>query len=206
MSYSTFSKEFSNTRTYLWECVKNFLNVNSKNEKNTLLEIGCGNGKNLVYAKELNYITSGFDICPEFVEECKSKNLNVFIDDMMTFKLNKKYNFILCIAALHHLKPEYHLDILVKLLDHLEENGKILLTLWSYEIYDVKKPRKLLLGDNDIPWKNRKGEIIGMRYYYVYNRELLDSLLTNLKEKIPNIHFQIHYEQQNWVVQISYSS
>ena len=47
--YDIIYKSFDTSRVRIWNNVKNFLNENSSSK--TLLDCGCGNGKNMVYAK-----------------------------------------------------------------------------------------------------------------------------------------------------------
>ena len=58
--YNTISTSFDNSRVRIWNNVKHFLN--DKKEGETLLDCGCGNGKNMIYAKTLGYLCEGCDI------------------------------------------------------------------------------------------------------------------------------------------------
>ena len=63
-TYSEISLEFSTTRAYVWKCVKDFCNLIDDSEEKNIIEIGCGNGKNIQYInskKKVNII--GVDNC-----------------------------------------------------------------------------------------------------------------------------------------------
>ena len=71
--YNIISNEFDNSRVRIWNTVKNFLqHININNKK--LLDAGCGNGKNMIYANNIGYDTIGFDISNELLNICKKKN------------------------------------------------------------------------------------------------------------------------------------
>ena len=62
--YNVISKVFDSSRVRIWNNVKIFLldNETYHNKNNTLLDCGCGNGKNMIYAQSLGYHSEGFDI------------------------------------------------------------------------------------------------------------------------------------------------
>ena len=49
-TYSKIAHSFSNTRSYIWPSVKLFLD--NLDVGSIILEVGCGNGKNLDYRKD----------------------------------------------------------------------------------------------------------------------------------------------------------
>ena len=55
--YDIISESFDNTRVRIWKTVTNYLN--NINEKEKLLDVGCGNGKNMLYAQKLGYECKG---------------------------------------------------------------------------------------------------------------------------------------------------
>ena len=52
--YTQIAKRFDITRAYVWPCVKRFLELChiNMNTNMTVFEAGCGNGRNLIYAKK----------------------------------------------------------------------------------------------------------------------------------------------------------
>jgi len=66
-TYEYIADEFSNTRAYVWQCVKDFIffiqnNISEKNNlKPLILEIGCGNGKNMEYLCNNRYMEQAPD-------------------------------------------------------------------------------------------------------------------------------------------------
>lgn len=98
--YEEIADEFDTTRYSVWTCVKEFLNnlpINSK-----CLEIGCGNGKNLLFRPELNM--EGIDFCKNFVKICCNKGLRVKQNDMRNLDyVNDSFDNTFSVAVLHHL-------------------------------------------------------------------------------------------------------
>ena len=59
--YEIISKEFSDTRRSVWKGVQEFLG--KLETKLTGIEIGCGNGKNMLFRNDL--IMEGIDTCED---------------------------------------------------------------------------------------------------------------------------------------------
>ena len=59
--YDIICDSFDNSRVRIWNNVKKFL-LDSRDFNENLLDCGCGNGKNMIYAKTLGYNCVGFDI------------------------------------------------------------------------------------------------------------------------------------------------
>jgi SAM-dependent methyltransferase len=76
-TYEVISKEFSDSRAYVWQCIKDFTPLITPNSH--VLEIGCGNGKNMQYIlKNIDCNMVGIDTCQNFVNMCKENNLEVY--------------------------------------------------------------------------------------------------------------------------------
>ena len=184
MTYTNIARRFDITRAYVWPCVKRFLETFQCNPQTTIFEAGCGNGRNMIYAKELGYATvEGMDICPEFVDICNKKNLNV----------------ILSVAVIHHLDTEEkRITAIHNLIDGLAPGGTLFFTVWSLEKGNSIAQKDFQLGDNIVPWKSRKTKtILENRYYYIYNKERLEETMNKL-----NVHYSLLWEEQNWIVVI----
>ena len=77
--YNTIASEFDTTRYRPWSCVEGFLDNIPKGS--VIGDIGCGNGKNMMYKKDcLNY---GCDFSESLVNICLQKNLNVICGDIL---------------------------------------------------------------------------------------------------------------------------
>ena len=58
--YNLIYKSFDTSRVRIWNNVKLFLSHYNHND--ILLDCGCGNGKNMIYANNLGYNCEGYDI------------------------------------------------------------------------------------------------------------------------------------------------
>ena len=224
--YNIISKVFDNSRVRIWNNVKQFLldkdNIKIKHNNidntNTLLDCGCGNGKNMIYAQSLGYHCVGFDISNNLLDICKNKGLNVYYQDVLNLKNNNKYNKIISIAVLHHLQTlEEQIAAIKNLCDCLDNNGKLLVSFWSKEktLEDIKEYRKdgqdgqglivpdvrsksdcrdFVSGPNYVSWKLDRENII-QRFYYIHDYKSIQELAKNI-----NVKYTISWEQQNWFI------
>lgn len=172
--YSRIASDFSKTRYKKWDCVNDFLYDISKTDK--ILELGCGNGKNIYDIKEQSI---GVDICPEFCKICRDKGINVIESNILDVNFpEESFDYILCIAVIHHIKEEGDkiklLNIIKKI---LKKNGKALITGWTTQ----EPTRNLVNGDNIV--KFGKNE----RYYYIFHQyelyELSKKIFNNITYK-----------------------
>ena len=199
--YSEIATEFSNTRTRPWPCVETFL---ANRSHGSLLDAGCGNGRNMIYAQELGFRAIGFDVCDEFVDICKRRGLSVYQQSIET-RICESYDAILCIAVLHHLRSDKaRQEALCNLYSALTPGGAMLITVWSFEIEDgtgvARYPRSFVIGDNNVPWKLH-GKSVD-RYYFIYDRVTLDEFLARFRQRYPEARVQVEWEEQNWNVTI----
>lgn len=199
--YSSFASEFSNTRNRPWPCVDRFLSILPAGC--TVLDAGCGNGRNMQAAKQAGHSATGFDICPEFIRICQTKGLDASIKSIES-SIETKYDAILCIAVLHHLRThESRLMVLKQLYEALHHGGSLLVTVWSHETRDAKYPREFSVGDNSVPWKSQHTTgVTADRYYYIYDRANLDILMNEFKSTYPDAFIDISWEEQNWNIMI----
>lgn len=163
--YNQIAKSFSKTRYKKWDCVIKFLKDIKPSDK--VLELGCGNGKNIYDIKDQSL---GVDICPELCNICKEKGIKVIESDILNFNTDQKFDYILCIAVIHHLnKHDDRIKLIRKIKSLLKENGKAIITCWNTnEIrYNFNH------GDNMVKF----GQI--NRYYYIFEPNELYNLCKN---------------------------
>lgn len=197
--YNKIADNFDVSRVRIWNSVINFLN---DDKKGTLLDCGAGNGKNMNYATKLGYDCIGCDISFNLLNICKNKGLNVYYSDILNILNidNNKYDKIISIAVIHHLETiELQKKAINNLIALLKPNGKLLISLWSYEIYDLNKFKKFTnIGANLVDWKLSNNETI-KRFYYIHNYDSIKKMINDLKI----ISYKIHWELQNWFIEIT---
>ena len=126
--YENIANNFSEKRMTKWDWIDSFIYSFQKHA--TLLDLGCGSGRNMEYP---NYNFYGIDNCINFINIAKNKNLNVLLSDMINIPFNNNtFDGIMLIASFHHLSTiERRHDCLKELKRTLNINGKILLSIWS---------------------------------------------------------------------------
>ena len=184
--------QFSDTRFCLWDALDNF----SKQfcVKSLVLDAGCGNGKNIKYMKsKCNVI--GFDICKKFVELCQQYKYNVIESDILDTPFDSNlFDFIYCIAVIHHFDKESdRLDAIKELVRILKPNGKILISMWAYESDEYSSKKNFVIGDNLVSF----GKTNSMRYFYIYDKTNLESFCQKFDK---NIKFEISWDRGNWIL------
>ena len=191
--YNNIADDFSNTRYKIWNSVKDFIDTIKINDIN--IDVGCGNGKNMLYKKELNFV--GIDICENFVKICKSRNLNVDIGNILNINYpDNHFNNIICIAVIHHLDYISRIKAIQELFRICKSNGKIMIYVWSFQQPENSK-RKFNSHDEMVPYKLKNGETY-YRYYHLYDKYELENEINS-----SNINVDIIssiYENGNYCV------
>lgn len=198
-TYEVIAKEFSDTRAYVWQCVKDFTELIKPNTY--ILEIGCGNGKNINYI--LNHIDCqmiGVDTCQNFVDMCKSNKFKVYNNSILNLQFNcNTFDYVLCVAMFHHLLTEEDQNNAMKEILRVMKSGSLcMITCWATEqpnSNDIKK-FKFDEGINIVPWKGRY-ELNKTRYYYVFSEKMFREFFDKYTEiKI----MKIYNEVGNWII------
>ena len=210
--YDLICNEFDTTRNRIWGSVQVFLKNNqSNNHQKKLLDVGIGNGKNTIFAQKHNYNCVGTDISSNLIDICKNKGItNVYKHDILQLEPSYYGSFdcILCIAVIHHLKTIDEQKRAIKnMINCLNKNGKILISVWSYEIYDNteknhKDYRKFKIGENLIEWKSNKKDLQIERFYFIHNLDTLSQMFEDIQKEI-KFDYNIIWEKQNWFCEIS---
>ena len=188
--YNTIANEFDNTRYRPWSCVESFLNDIPKGS--IIGDIGCGNGKNMLYRKDCTNF--GCDFSEKLVSICQTKNLNVITGDILNIPYQDNvFDYTICIAVIHHLSTvEKRKKAIQELKRVTKKDGKILILVWALE-QDKDSKRKFTKQENYVDWKNKQGKLLGKRYYYVFKKNELESLLDNTNDIKKSF-----YEKSNW--------
>lgn len=238
--YDIIANDFSKTRAYVWKCVKQFIDDIHLDVSTTVMEVGCGNGKNLDYLFKHGFTKDAIhslDSCQVFVNMVRNKGYNCSLE--LAQNIDKLYpsnhfNYLLCIAVIHHLPTEEERIITVtKCITLLKKDGSALFTTWAFEqsyiddcgtLITTSKPRSFpKAGDNIVSWnKNKNGctkdtiqinhknkKAVADRFYYIYTYDNWCLLWENVKSRLLSYHnydinVKISYEEQNWVANVSH--
>jgi len=192
-TYEIIADRFNITRTYLWKGVKEFLN--KVEPYSTVVEIGCGNGKNLLYRNDC--INIGFDFCNRFCEICSKKGVESLVANNLSIPMKtNRIDYVMSIAVIHHLyTKERRLNALNELVRILRPGGKLLIQVWALE-QPQKSRRKFEKQDNYVGFNNPEKTMNKKRFYHVFKKG-------ELKELIENVHNvkieSLYWEVGNWV-------
>jgi len=193
-SYELISDEFDKSRYNVWPSVKQFLDKLNSND--LVLEVGCGNGKNMLYRKDLNM--HGIDFTDSLIEICKSKNLNVTNANCLSipFKDNT-FDSVISIAVIHHLDShERRTKAISEILRVTKPNGKVIIQVWAFKQPEKSKRQFEKKGDNIVLWKKKDNEQV-QRYYYIFD----DDELKNIVEELGIKEYKYYYDFGNWVIE-----
>ena len=211
IQYDIICDEFDASRQRIWKSVQYFIITNASNTiHRSLLDVGIGNAKNVVFAQTYNYDCIGIDISKELLKICNKKNIRSYKKDVIQLKKTDYGTFdsILCIAVLHHLENIETQKIAIKnMIECLNPGGKLLISVWSKEKHDIhdisesiiqeKDCRQFNCGPNDVEWKLRKTNSIIKRFYYIHDYNSFHNMIQDLK-----VDFKISWEKQNWFCEI----
>lgn len=133
-TYDVIGKEFSASRQYIWPDLKPFLD--KVRPGSSILDVGCGNGRLLPgLPSKIKY--TGLDISHKLLEEATNTHpdhqfIESDITKKETWKHLPRFDYIFCIAVLHHLPTRKdHLFVLKQIQKHLKPDGKVLITAWN---------------------------------------------------------------------------
>ena len=194
--YNMIADEFDLYRTKIWNCVKKFLLSLPSNS--SVLDIGCGNGKNFMARNDL--IMSGIDLCPKFVDICTSKGLNVVLGSMTQIPYeDNSFDAFITIASYHHLDNIIDREKAIKEMYRiLKPNGRGFIVVWAMEQGDKTKFH-FTKSDEIVEWKSPSGKVYN-RYYHIYR---MGELEREINEYCPEFKIMnIGLECGNWYAEI----
>jgi SAM-dependent methyltransferase len=185
--YNSIARDFSRTRYKVWDLVATFLDSLPSNTR--LLEVGCGNGKNLLYRPDLS--TKGLDITSEFLTICRERGIPVAEGDIRTIpEPSNAYDAVLAIAVIHHLPTvAERRQAIAEVWRVLAPGGQALISVWA------QQPR-FPTSDQIVPFKGR--EATGERYYHFYTAEELKEDLICVGSA--GVSWVILEDRGNWYV------
>lgn len=150
-----------------------------------ILEIGCGNCRNLLPFSRRGFKCYGVDFSKEMLEYARKymekHDFQVEIKKANATSLpfpSKSFDYVLCLATFHHLESDERKKALEEIKRVLKPRGKAIITVWN------KLQKRFLFRKKDlmIPWRRR--EKIYKRYYHLFTAWELSKLLKNHRFKI----------------------
>ena len=193
-NYNLIAKDFSRTRNKPWYEIR-FLFSDYLFSGDKVLDLGCGNGRNIVYFNEKLTDYYGVDNSVELIKLAKKKypQKNFRVDDALNLSFaGSFFDKVYGIAVLHQIPSEkLRLKFLREVERVLKPKGLLVLTVWklyridhliltlkSYFMKMINKS-KLDYGDILIPW----GDKIE-RYYHFFSEKELRELIKKADFKL----------------------
>ncbi len=187
-NYDELSREFSNTRAYLWAEFCELAEYVKNGDK--ILDLGCGNGRlyELFKNRPIEYI--GVDNSRRLIELAKENQLpskfqapQFLVVDALDLPFQKQeFDVIFSVAVLHHIPSvELRRQFLDNCYKALRPGGRLILTIWNfwqprlllrYRLWPMAlgwHRRELDPGDVLIPWKMRvpRSETLALHEKYL---------------------------------------
>lgn len=198
-TYDYIARDFSHSRAYLWESVKSFMNRLPPHS--LVLEVGCGNGKNLSLSKRSDLLLSGCDLTQKFCHMTNSKGFDCpQVNNLCLPYRDSSFDYLLSIAVIHHLSSsQRRLECIREMIRVLKPNGELLLQVWAKEQPTTSR-RQFIDQDNLVSWQNPSKTKTAKRFYHVFEKDELKHLIQPLlsQNQIQIIHDW--YEIGNWIV------
>ena len=183
--YDTISKHFSNTRKIIWPKVQDF--IDSFDPKSLIIDIGCGNGKNMGTRNDCIYI--GLDACENLMKQAKKhENCSYIIGNCINLPFeSNSFNYAMSIAVIHHLSTfERRLQAIQEISRILKIGGEALIYVWAFE---QPKFKNEILQDVNVKWllqkkysEKKENDEIFYRYYHLFKKNELENLIYQVKE------------------------
>jgi len=186
--YNGISDSFSESRSELWpelEELKKHIE-----DKERILDLGCGNGRlyEIFKDKNINYV--GADFSENLIKVAREKYGDCFkVADILSLPFSDNYfDSVWAIAVLHHIpSKELRLKALIETKRILKPGGKAIFTCWNLYQFSYFKlllkfflrkifgKSKLDFKDLFVPWKNSGIE----RYYHAFTKRELEKIFVS---------------------------
>jgi len=131
-----FDELATSSRKYFISYVKGFKGIRGS----AILEIGCGEGGNLLPFAEEGCEVTGVDIAPKKIENATAffaetgHSGSFTCCDFLSFPDDKKYDVIIMHDVIEHIEPEYKASFLGKALSLLKDDGIIFCAFPSWQM------------------------------------------------------------------------
>ncbi len=168
--------------------IKNIISNLSLNSNETVLDLGCGNGRHSISLSKHFKLVDGIDISSENItlaKKNKIENLKFFISDMRNFDTKTKYGYIfnLFTSFGYFKKNEDNINVLKKCNNHLKKDGLLFIDFLNSEKIKITiNGLKETINFDGIEFNIHKKIVDN---YVVKTIEIIDGDLTfNFQEKV----------------------
>jgi tellurite methyltransferase len=125
LSYSKYASitDFSKPTPFLVDALLNIPVGNA-------LDIGCGNGRNALFLSKEGWKVYALDVDDEAINSIMNNageatlNIQIYREDIRTFKSDKKFDLIVCLMVLHFFTENDIKQVIKWMQDHTAPGGK----------------------------------------------------------------------------------
>lgn len=201
-NYEEIADSFSSTRTnHSWpELVKLAEEIK---EGETVLDVGCGNGRLLEILSEKKVKYLGVDQSAELLALARGRfpAAKFILGNILELSQLPEINFdqVFCVAVLHHLPgADLRLAALRQLKNKVKDGGRLILTVWNiwrrpklrglifrFALLKLLKKNKMDWGDILFDWGEEK---VSERYYHAFRGRELKRLAKKTGFKIKRFY------------------
>ncbi|OQE40198.1 hypothetical protein PENCOP_c006G06014 [Penicillium coprophilum] len=199
--YQQIAQHFSATRYKPWPIVERFLT--SLTPGAVGIDVGCGNGKNLMVNRDVFIIASDRSENLARIALQHQPHSTVVADILDLPHRDASFDFAISIAVVHHLStPARRVQAVAEIMrtvkrgSEMQEGGKILIYAWALEQKNSRRGwDKGDEQDRMVPWV-RKGDQPQTfhRYYHLYAEGELERDIDNAGGRV----LESGYEKDNW--------
>lgn len=200
-TFEAIAEHFDMTRYKPWPETVEY--VESLPEKSRVLDIGCGNGRNMILPRRLGHDVVGVDFSINLLRIAQEKlNMRELAQSgyivggdatLLPFK-DDIFDAALYIATLHHIPSEMdRLKSLEELQRTLKPGGVALISVWAldqprFEELLKKKSEDPNYADTFLPWTRSDGKVF-QRFYHLFEKDELKELVIKSDLKVEKYFF-----------------
>ena len=192
-TFDKIAEHFDKTRNRPWNEVTEFL----RDAEGIIIDLGCGNGRHSLVAKELGLDLVCLDASKRLLDIAKEKtdSYGFYVRSglkKLPFK-NCSFDNAIYIAAIHHLSED-RIKSLCEVKRILKHGSGVMISSWAREL------DRWELEDNEneimVPWHKNDGTVVE-RYYHLYR---LDELAVDIEKSGLTVVEKFRSRGNNYVI------
>lgn len=207
VAYNTIAEHFSQTRHSAWKSVDDLLDAYVHHGE-SVIDIGCGNGRFVESFKKRGITYTGTDISQELLAQAQKKYPHEhFVQANMEHLPfpDAHFNHALLVASFHHIPShEKRVATLREIARIVKPGGMIMMTNWNLHqlrywrlhvrtlIDHIFRRSSFERGDVLVPWKSQHGELKAERYYHSFTPAELRVLQRESGLEMVEQYYELH--------------